>query len=146
MPTALRKPFALAALGLLTLTLVACGESAEDKAKAQVCNARANISKEITKLSELPLSTNLPSEIKSGAEAIGKNLTTIKDEQDKLAPARKEQVQTASSTFANQVSSIVSGLLSTKSLSLTNAEAQLKSAATQLKNSYKAALAPINCS
>ena len=55
-------------------------------------------------------------------------------------------MQTASSTFANQVSSIVSGLVSSKSLSLTNAEAQLKSAATQLKNSYKAALAPINCS
>jgi len=55
-------------------------------------------------------------------------------------------VQTASSSFSNQVSSIVNGLLSTKSLSLTNAEAQLKSAATQLKNSYKAALEPINCS
>jgi len=146
MPTALPKPFALGALGLLTLALVACGESAEEKAKAQVCSARANISKEITKLSELPLSSNLPSEIKSGAEAIGKNLNKIKDEQDKLAPARKEQVQTASSTFANQVSSIVSGLLSTKSLSLTNAEAQLKSAASQLKSSYKAALEPINCS
>ena len=146
MPTVLRKPFALAALALSVLALAACGESAQEKAKAEVCGARANISKEITKLSELPLSTNLPSEIKSGAETIGKNLTKIKDEQSKLAPARKEQVQTASSTFSNQVSSIVNGLLSTKSLSLTNAEAQLKSAATQLKNSYKAALEPITCS
>ena len=146
MPTVLPKPFALAALGLSALALVACGESAQEKAKAEVCSARANISKEITKLSELPISPNLPSEIKSGAEAIGKNLTTIKNEQDKLAPARKEQVQTASSTFANQVSSIVNGLVSNKSLSLTNAEAQLKSAASQLKSSYKAALAPINCS
>ena len=146
MSAVLPKPFALAALGLITLALVACGESSEEKAKAQVCGARANISKEITKLSELPLSTNLPSELKSGAETIGKNLTKIKDEQDKLAPARKEQVQTASSTFANQVSSIVSGLLSTKSLSLSGAEAQLKSAASQLKSSYKTALAPINCS
>jgi hypothetical protein len=146
MPIVLPKPFALAALGLSTLALVACGESSEEKAKAQVCGARANISKEITKLSELTLSSNLPSEIKSGAEVIGKNLATIKNEQGKLAPARKEQVQTASSTFANQVSSIVSGLVSSKSLSLTNAEAQLKSAANQLKSSYKAALAPINCS
>jgi hypothetical protein len=146
MPTVLHKPFALAALGLITLALVACGESSEEKAKAQVCGARAEISKEITKLSELPLSSNLPSEIKSGAEAIGKNLTKIRDEQDKLAPARREQVQKASSTFANEVSSIVSGLLSTKSLSISGAEAQLKSAASQLKSSYKTALAPINCS
>jgi hypothetical protein len=146
MPTVLPKPFALAALGLSALALVACGESAQEKAKAQVCAARADISKQITKLGELTLSSNLPSEIKSGAEAIGKDLTKIKDEQSKLAPARKEQVQTATSTFQNQVSSIVSGLLSTKSLSLTNAEAQLKSATSQLSSSYKSALAPINCS
>ena len=146
MPTVLPKPFALAALGLITVALAACGESAQEKAKAQVCGARANISKEITKLSELPISPNLPSEIKSGAEAIGKNLTTIKNEQDKLAPARKEQVQTASRKFADEVSSIVNGLLSTKSLNLITADSQLKSAAIELKGSYKAALAPINCS
>ena len=146
MPTVLRKPFALAALALSVLALAACGESAQEKAKAEVCGARANISKEITKLSELPISPNLPSEIKSGAEAIGKNLTTIKNEQDKLAPARKEQVQTASRKFADEVSSIVNGLLSTKSLNLITAESQLKSAAIELKGSYKAALAPITCS
>jgi len=142
----LGKPAALAALGLSVLALGACGESAEEKAKAQVCNARAAISKEITKLSELKLSTNLPAEIKAGAEAIGKNLTKIKDEQSKLSPARKEEVQKATSTFESQVSSIVSGLLSTKSLSVSGAEAQLKSAVSQLTSSYKQALAPINCS
>jgi hypothetical protein len=146
MPTVLAKPFALAALGLSALAVAACGESSQEKAKAQVCSARADISKRITKLGELTLSSNLPSEIKSGAEAIGKDLTKIKDEQDKLAPARKEQVQSATRTFESQVSSTVSGLLSTKSLSLSNAEAQLKSAASQLASSYKGALAPINCS
>jgi hypothetical protein len=146
MPTVLPKPFALAALALSALALAACGESSQEKAKKAVCGARAEISKEITKLSELKLSTNLPAEIKAGAEVIGKNLTKIKDEQDKLAPARKEQVQTATRTFESQVSSIVNGLLSTKSLSLTNAEAQLKSAVSQLTSSYKTALAPINCS
>ena len=146
MPTVLPKPFVLAALALSVLALAACGESSEEKAKKAVCGARAEISKQITKLSELKISTNLPAEIKAGAEAIGKNLTKIKDEQDKLAPARKEQVQTATRTFESQVSSIVSGLVSTGSLSLTNAEAQLKSAASQLKSSYTTALAPINCS
>jgi hypothetical protein len=146
MPTVLPKPLALIALGMSTVALLACGESSQEKAKAEVCNARANISKEITKLSELPLSTNLPSELKAGAETIGKNLTKIKEEQSKLAPARKEQVQRASSNFANQVSSIVSGLVSTKSLSISSAEAALKSAASQLKSSYKTALEPVNCS
>jgi hypothetical protein len=146
MPTVLPKPFALAALGLSALALVACGESSQEKAKAQVCAARADISKQITKLGQLTLSSNLGSELKSGVEAIGKDLTKIKDEQSKLAPARKEQVQAATSTFQTQVSSIVNGLVSTKSLSLTNAEAQLKSAASQLSSSYKSSLAPINCS
>ena len=129
-------------LGVL-LVFAGCGESSQEKAKAQVCQARADISKEVKKLSELTLSTSILTEAKSGVEAIGKDLTTIKNAQPDLEPARKEQVQAATRTFESQINSILSELTSKPSLS--KLEAQLKSSLTQLASSYEKALAPLNC-
>ncbi len=129
-------------LGVL-LVFAGCGESSQEKAKAQVCQARADISKEVKKLSELTLSTSILTEAKSGVEAIGKDLTTIKNAQPDLEPARKEQVQAATRTFESQINSILSELTSKPSLS--KLETQLKSSLTQLASSYEKALAPLNC-
>jgi hypothetical protein len=145
------KPLAIAALLLSALALGACGESSQDKAKAEVCSARSDISKQIEKLQGLTLSTSLLTEAKSGVEAIGKDLTKIKDAQPKLQPARKEQVEAATKSFETTFSSISSGLAT--ALASGNIEAELKSAGPQVKaalsqlvTSYKQALAPINCS
>ena len=129
---------------LSVFVLASCGESSQEKAKAQVCQARSDISKEVKKLSELTLSTSILTEAKSGVEAIGKDLTKIKDAQPDLEPARKEQVQAATRTFESQINSILSELVSKPSLS--KLEAQLKSSLTQLASSYEKALAPLNCS
>jgi hypothetical protein len=126
------------------LALASCGESAQEKAKSQVCAARSDISKQVKTLSALTLSVNVLSEAKTGLEAIGKDLTKIKDAQPNLEPARKEQVQAATHTFEAQISSILSELTSKPSLS--KLEAQLKSSLTQLASSYEKALAPLNCS
>jgi hypothetical protein len=129
---------------LSVFVLASCGESSQEKAKAQVCAARSDISKEVKKLSELTLSTSILTEAKSGVEAIGKDLTTIKNAQPDLEPARKEQVQAATRTFESQINSILSELVSKPSLS--KLETQLKSSLTQLASSYEKALAPLNCS
>jgi len=129
---------------LSVLALASCGESAQEKAKAQVCEARSDISKQVKTLSELTLSVNVLSEAKTGLEAIGKDLTKIKDAQPNLEPARKEQVQAATHTFEAQISSILSELTSKPSLS--KLETQLKSSLTQLASGYEKALAPLNCS
>jgi chromosome segregation ATPase len=136
----------LVAIGLLisALVLASCGESAQEKAKTQVCEARSDISKQVKALSELTLSTSVLTEAKTGLEAIGKDLTKIKDAQPNLEPARKEQVQAATHTFEAQISSILSELVSKPSL--TKLETQLKSSLTQLARGYEEALAPINCS
>jgi len=140
-----RKACLIAALVLgVLLVLAGCGESSQEKAKAQVCQARADISKEVKKLSELTLSTSILTEAKSGVEAIGKDLTTIKNAQPDLEPARKEQVQAATRTFESQINSILSELVSKPSLS--KLETQLKSSLTQLAGSFEKALAPLNCS
>lgn len=137
------RSFVLIALLLGVFVLASCGESSQEKAKAQVCQARSNISKEVKKLSELTLSTNVLNEAKSGVEAIGKNLTTIKDAQPDLEPARREQVEAATRTFEDQINSLLSELTSKPSLS--KLETQLKSSLTQLAHGYEKALAPLNC-
>jgi hypothetical protein len=63
-----------AALLLGALALAACGESAQDKAHAQVCDARKAISEQVTKLQGLTLSSSTVDEAKSGLESIGTEL------------------------------------------------------------------------
>ena len=142
--TALSKSLAFIALALGSSALVACGESTQEKAKAEVCSARADISKQVNTLTGLTVSTISPTEVKTGVEAIANDLTKIKKAQGNLAPARKEQVETATHTFETQLSSILTGI--TSNLSLSNAETQFKSAVTQLGTSFRQSLAPINCS
>ena len=144
LPTALIKPVSALALVLCALAFAACGESSQEKAKAQVCSARADISKQVDTLTGLTITTASVTQVKTGVEAIVADLKKIKDAQANLDPARKEQVQNATTTFAGEVSKIVSGLAS--NLSLSNAEAHLKSAVSELAASYKKTLAPINCS
>jgi len=135
---------AIAAVVLGALALSACGESAKEKANAQVCGARKDISKRIETLTGLGLSTNLPSQVKTGVEAIADDITKIKNAEGKLEPARRAQVETATRTFETRLNSILTGL--TSNLSLSNAEAQFKSALSDLGTSYKQTLAPVNCS
>jgi len=140
-----------ATLAMSAAGLVACGESAQEKAKAEVCAARKSISEQVTKLEGLTISTNTLTEAKTGFETIGKELTKIKNAQPNLEPARREQVEAATKTFQAQLSSLVSGIASSLgsgslSSALTNAEPKLKAALTQLGNDYKSALEPISCS
>ena len=140
-----------ATLAMSAAGLVACGESSQEKAKAEVCSARRSISEQVTKLQGLTISTSTLTEAKAGFEAIGKELTKIKNAQPNLEPARKEQVEAATKTFQTQISSLAAGIASSLgsgslSSALTNAEPQLKAALTQLGTDYKSALEPINCS
>jgi hypothetical protein len=129
---------------LSALALGACGESAQEKANAQVCGARSDISKRISTLTGLGLSTSLPTQVKTGVEAITNDITKIKSAQGNLEPARRGQVQNATHTFETRLNSILTGL--TSNLSLSNAEGQFKSALSELTTSYKQTLEPVNCS
>lgn len=140
----LSRPFAIVAVLLSAAALEACGESAEDKAKAQVCDARADISKQISTLTTLPISTTALTEAKTAVEAIGNDLKKIKDAQSDLRPGRREQAEKATESFQKQLSSTASGI--TSGLSLSAAETQLETALSQLRKSYEQTLAPISCS
>jgi hypothetical protein len=139
-----RAAVAIAVTALSALAVTGCGASAQEKAKAQVCDARADIATQVSALTRLTISTASVTQVKTGIEAIAGDLKKITDAQASLEPARKQQVQSATHAFEAQLAAIVSGLASR--LSLTNAEAQLKSAVSELAASYRRTLAPIDCS
>ena len=135
----------------VSVSLVACGESSQEKANKDVCSARTEISKQITKLQGLTPSSNAVDEAKSGLKVIGDELRKIKDAQHDLAPARKEQVEPATKTFESELKTIATSVAATipsggVESALKAAGPKLKSALSALADSYKHALGPINCS
>jgi Tfp pilus assembly protein PilP len=125
------------------LALAACGESEQDKAKTQVCDARADIQKQIGELQGLNPSTASVDGVTQNLRAIRDDLGKIRDAQGDLNGERKKQVQDANQAFSQQVSSIVSTV--GRSLSVSDAESQLRSALAELSSSYKQTLGKVDC-
>ena len=139
----MKRPLALLLLAA-AVGLAACGQSSQDKAKSQVCDARADISKQVNELKGLTLSTATVSGVKKNVQAIQDDLGKIKDAQGNLNADRKKQVQAANEAFTQQVKSIASTV--GRSLSLSDAGTQLQTAASQLAASYQQTLGKIDCS
>jgi uncharacterized protein YjbJ (UPF0337 family) len=128
---------------LAALGLGACGESKQDKAKTTVCDARADISKQVDQLKGLTVSTVTVDGVQSSLKAISSDLSKIKDAQGDLSDDRRQQVQDATKTFTSQVQSIAGSV--GKSTSLGDAKAQLTSALQQLGDAYKQSFAKVDC-
>jgi hypothetical protein len=126
------------------VALAGCGQSAQEKAKSQVCSARADIDKQLRYLQGLTITTATATGVQNSLKAIGSDLKKIKDAQPQLDAQRKQQVQSANQAFSATLQSVASNV--GQNLSLSNAGAQLKSAVAQLVQSYQTALAPISCS
>ncbi len=135
--------FVLLAL-LACLAVGACGQSKQDKAKSTVCDARADIGKQVDTLKGLTASTVTVDAVQSSLKAISSDLSKIKDAQGDLSSDRRQQVQDATKTFASQVQSIA-GSIGT-STSLSQAKSQLTSALQQLATAYKQSFAGVDCS
>lgn len=139
-----RELVLLLLLAATAVGLTACGESSQDKAKSQVCDARADISKQVNELKGLTLATATVDGVKKNVQAIQDDLGKITDAQGDLNADRKKQVQAANQAFTEQVKSIASSVGS--SLSLSEAGTQLKTVTTQLATSYQQTLGKIDCS
>ena len=129
---------------LAALALGACGESKEDKAKSTVCDARADIGKQVDKLKGLTITTASASAAQESLKAINSDLSKIKDAQGDLSDDRRQQVETANKAFTSQLQSIAASLGSSTSLS--DAKSQLSSALQQLATAYKTSFARVDCS
>lgn len=69
-----RQATFIAVISCTGLGLIGCGESAQEKATAQVCSSTKEIRAQLSKLSNLSLSTKAPEEIKDAATVMKKKL------------------------------------------------------------------------
>ncbi len=97
----------------LALTLTACGESAEEEALANVCDARASIQSHIEELEGLRITAATDDEspeaveVRSTVDAIGSDVDRITDASDELAEDTRQQVEAATDDFLPRLDTAV---------------------------------------
>ena len=132
----------LSALGL-GLAFAACGQSDEEKAKADVCDARDDIQANVKELQSLTLGTATTDKVRSSLNAIKDDLAKIADAQGQLSEDQKQQVQKANEAFKSKVKAVSEDL--GQSVSIEDAAKQLKSDLAELATTYQQSFAPIDC-
>jgi len=136
----------LAAAGALALGGCGGGSSSsskQDDAKAQVCDARADISKQVDTLKGLTVSAATLDQIQTSLKAIDSDLKTIAGAAGDLKGDDKSQLQQANKEFVTQINNIASSLV--KSTSLSQAQSQAKDALSQLSDAYQQTFAKFSC-
>jgi hypothetical protein len=132
------------AVALAAVSLAACGgDSKSDKAMTQVCDARADISKQVDTLKGTTITTASLSQIQTSLKAIGDDLTKIKTARGNLDGDRKSQVDQANKDFESQVKTTFSDL--GKSTSVSEAQTQLQQAFQGLASSYQQTFGKLDC-
>jgi hypothetical protein len=131
---------------LLAVSLAACGgggQSAQDKADKQVCDARADIGRRVQQLGDLTPATATIGGVQAQVDAIQDDLKDIAAARDDLDGDRAAQVRTATDRFTARLTTIVGE--ATQSLSLTDARARLEAAASDLAAAYSSTLGTLDC-
>jgi hypothetical protein len=132
-----------AVIVLLAFAIGACGESSADKAQTAVCDARADMSKQVDELKAMTPATVTTDAVKENLTAIRNDLKDITAAQSDLSDDRRSEAEAANKTFSSSVRSIV-GELGT-SLSASDAKSALTAALQQLATTYQSTFAPLNC-
>ena len=131
------------AVVMLVFALGACGESDEEKAQNEVCDAKADIAQQVDELTSLNSTTVTADGVTSSLDAIKDDLNDISDAQSDLSSDRRSEAEAATKAFTSSVQETASQLGS--SLSAADAKAQVLTAIDQLAASYQKAFAPLNC-
>ena len=139
----MRAACSAVAVVMLALALGACGESDEEKAQNTVCDARADIGKQVDELASLTPATVTADAVTQNLDAIKNDLKDISDAQSDLSSDRRSEAEAANKEFTSSVQGIASQLGS--SLSASDAKAGVASALQQLEASYQKAFAQVNC-
>ena len=147
-----RRPAVVAAILLIPIGLAACGESSEEKAKAQVCSSTKAIQAQLSKLSSLSISSKAPEEIKDAASVMQKEAAKIKESTQNLPASSKAPVESAQTALQAELAALAKGLVSTAKSSgnieavLKQSEPPVKTAVAGLAASYKQAFESLKCS
>lgn len=129
-------------LGLVVFFVTRTSE--EEKALQAVCTAREDIQTRVENLASTTVTNFTVDGFKEDVNGIANDLKTIKNNEAKLKPDRKQQIQQANEQFGSEVSSTLRSLGT--SLSIDNAQEKLKSAGQELVQTYKQTLEPVDCS
>jgi hypothetical protein len=142
----------IAVIPVAALVLAGCGESAEEKATAQVCSSTKEIRAQLSKLSELSISSKAPEEIKDAAAVIQKEAGKVKESAPNLPSARKSEVESAQKALQSELIAAATALASSVKSSgdaqavLKQSEPQVKAAVAGLAGSYRQAFEALKCS
>jgi hypothetical protein len=139
----MRTACSAVAVVVLAIALGACGESAEEKAQSTVCDARADIGKQVDTLKSLTPATVTTDAVTQSLDTIKNDLKEISDAQSDLSSDRRSEVEAANKAFASSIDGIA-GQIGT-SLSASDAKAGVVTALQQLGASYEETFAPLNC-
>jgi hypothetical protein len=138
------RSVSVVALLFLALAAASCGESAEDKAMADVCAARDDIGKQVDQLEGLTPTTATRGQVGDALQAIRDDLAKIADARKDLSDERREDVEDANAAFAGTVRETLREVGTTRSTE--SASTQLKAAFEQLRSSYRETFGQIDCS
>ena len=139
----MRTACSVLAVVMLVFALGACGESDEEKAQNKVCDAKADIGKQVDELKGLTPATVTSDAVTQNLDAIKTDLKDISDAGSDLSSDRRSEAEAATKAFTSSVQGIASQLGS--SLSAADAKAQVVTALNQLAASYQKAFAPLDC-
>jgi hypothetical protein len=128
---------------LASIAVAACGESSQDKAQTQVCNARADISKQVDELKGMTPATITADAASKNLSAIRGDLQRIGDAQADLADDRRQQVQQANQEFAGKVRDTLTQVF--RSTSGADAKNEVTGALQQLATTYQQTYARVDC-
>lgn len=142
----------VAAIVPAALGLAACGESAEEKASAQVCSSVKAIQAQIAKLTTLTISSKAPEEIKAAASVMQQEAGKIKESTANLPSSSKAPVEAAQNTLKTELAALATGIVAAAKSSggaeavLKQDEPAVKAAVGGLAASYKTAYESLKCS
>jgi len=126
------------------LVLAACGgESDQEKAQKTVCDARADIGKQVNELKALTPATASVNGVRANIDAIQDDLRKIVDAQSTLSDDRRAQVKAATDQFTARVTQLVQE--ATRSLTLEDAATRLRAAVSDLATAYSQSIGKIDC-
>lgn len=135
------KPFVVLACG--AALAAGCGQSKEEKAMADVCDARADMSKQVDTLKGLTASTVTTTKVTDSLKAIRDDLSEVAGAQGDLSQDRRAQVQAANQQFKAQVQQVAGEV--GRSLGAGEAKDQLTAAFDDLASTYRQTFAKVDC-
>ena len=129
------------------LAVAGCGDDeqgpAQRSAQDQVCDARAEIGRQVDALQEMTATTVTGDAVRGSLSAIRDGLRQIRDAQGELNDDRRAEIQAANDRFTASIRSVGATIL--RSTSVEEAGAQVRAAVDELGQAYRSTLAAVDC-